>query len=71
MSDTISIFELGENIMIFELKLFCVLVFVTSGNAHGGDSGVELNIPEGMEGPVKVKVLTFPENLASSEDEEG
>ncbi|MCH89600.1 hypothetical protein A2U01_0010500 [Trifolium medium] len=41
------------------------------GNAHGGDSGVELNFPEGMEGPVKVKVLTFPENLASSEDEEG
>jgi hypothetical protein len=45
--------------------------YFIKGNAHGGDSGVELNFPEGMEGPVKVKVLTFPENLASSEDEEG
>jgi len=43
---------------------------VTSGTVHGGDSGVELKIPEGIEGPVKVKVLTFPENLAHSEDED-
>lgn len=56
--------------MIYELKLFCLLVFVTSGNVHGGDSGVELNIPEGMEGPVKVKVMTLPEHLAHSEDED-
>lgn len=50
-----------------------VCLFVISGNASapGGDTGVELNIPEGMEGPVKVKVLTFPDNLAHSEDEEG
>lgn len=52
--------------MFYELKL----VFVTSGNVHGGDSGVELNIPEGMEGPVKVKVMTLPEHLPHSEDED-
>lgn len=46
--------------------------FFIKGNAspHGGDA-MEVNIPEGMEGTVKVKVLTFSENVAHSEDEEG
>lgn len=58
---------------IYELKRFCVSCFVTSGSefAHGGDTGVDVNIPEGKNGTVKVKVLTFSENIAHSEDEEG
>ncbi|XP_027338686.1 uncharacterized protein LOC113852574 [Abrus precatorius] len=42
-----------------------------NANTHGGDTDVEVNSPEGMEGTVKVKVLTFSENVAHSEDEEG
>ena len=45
--------------------------YFIEGNAHGGESGVEFNIPEGVEGKVKVKVITSPENLSPSEDEEG
>lgn len=58
--------------MIYELKLFCLLCLldlVNSGTIHDGDSGVELNIPEGIEGPVKVKVMTLLEHLPYSEDE--
>ncbi|KAL1321137.1 hypothetical protein HN51_065872 [Arachis hypogaea] len=38
--------------------------------ADGGDTDVELNKPEGMEGMVKVKVLTISDTVAH-EDEEG
>lgn len=50
-----------------------MLVFPTSDNepTNGGDTGMELNIPEAMEGTVKVKVLAISENVALSEDEEG
>ncbi|KAE9608089.1 hypothetical protein Lalb_Chr08g0231821 [Lupinus albus] len=50
-----------------------MLVFFTSEleSARGGDTGMELNIPEGMEDTVKVKVLTIPGSVAHSEDEEG
>ncbi|CAJ1975854.1 unnamed protein product [Sphenostylis stenocarpa] len=34
------------------------------------DTDVEINNPDGREGTVKVKVLTFSENVAFSEDEE-
>ncbi|MED6218839.1 hypothetical protein PIB30_030282 [Stylosanthes scabra] len=46
--------------------------FFIDENAHadGGDTGVELNKPEGMEGPVKVKVITISDPVAH-EDEEG
>ena len=59
--------------MIDELTQFFVLVFVPSENehVHGGDTGVDVNIPEGMEGAVKVKVLPISDNVAHSEDEEG
>jgi hypothetical protein len=70
MSDAICIFVVGENIDIFMSSKCFVCFSVTSGTVHGGDSGVELKIPEGIEGPVKVKVLMFPENLAHSEDED-
>ncbi|XP_057431684.1 uncharacterized protein LOC130724475 [Lotus japonicus] len=45
--------------------------YFLQGNApaHSGESGVELNLPE--EGTVKVKVITFSDNVANSEDEEG
>ncbi|OIV98394.1 hypothetical protein TanjilG_16721 [Lupinus angustifolius] len=40
-------------------------------SARGGDTGVDLNIPDGMEDTVEVKVLKTPGNVAHSEDEEG
>ncbi|KAL6523691.1 hypothetical protein OROGR_017295 [Orobanche gracilis] len=39
-------------------------------SARSGDTGMELNIPEGVEGTVKGKVLIIPGNVAHSEDEE-
>ncbi|RDY09868.1 hypothetical protein CR513_05696 [Mucuna pruriens] len=37
----------------------------------GEDTDMEVHSPDGMEGTVKLKVLTFSENVAPSEDEEG
>jgi len=64
---------MGRNIVIYELKQFCVLVFFTSENesTDGEDTDIEINGPDGTNGTVKVKVLTFSENVAHSEDEEG
>ncbi|KAL1335428.1 hypothetical protein HN51_064322 [Arachis hypogaea] len=42
-----------------------------NASPHGGDTGLELNSPETMDMSVQVKVLTFPENITLSEDEEG
>ncbi|OIV97410.1 hypothetical protein TanjilG_16171 [Lupinus angustifolius] len=40
-------------------------------SARDGDTDMELNIPEGTEDTVKVKVPTIPGSAAHSEDEEG
>ncbi|CAL0320314.1 unnamed protein product [Lupinus luteus] len=40
-------------------------------SARGGDTGMELDIPEEVEDTVKVKVPTIPGSVAHSEDEEG
>lgn len=40
-------------------------------STHAEDTDVEINSQDGMEGTVKVKVLTFSGNVAQSEDEEG
>ncbi|TKY72762.1 hypothetical protein E2542_SST01507 [Spatholobus suberectus] len=47
--------------------------FFIDGNepTDGEDTDMEISSPDGMEGTVKVKVLTFSENVAQSEDEEG
>ncbi|KAL2340543.1 hypothetical protein Fmac_008483 [Flemingia macrophylla] len=42
-----------------------------SDSTDGEDTDMEVNSPDRMEGTVKVKVLTFSENVAQSEDEEG
>ncbi|XP_061361971.1 uncharacterized protein LOC133305746 [Gastrolobium bilobum] len=62
-----------ESLSVATLRGWPSSNFFIKGNesAQGGDSGLEINIPEGMEGTVKVKVLTFSDNLAHSEDEEG
>ncbi|CAK8531888.1 unnamed protein product [Lathyrus sativus] len=59
-----------ESLSLSSLRGWPSSNYFIKGNVHGGDSGVELNIPEGMEGPVKVKVMTLPEHLAHSEDED-
>lgn len=63
-------FENDESPSISSLRGWPSSNYFIKGTVHGGDSGVELKIPEGIEGPVKVKVLTFSENLAHSEDED-
>ena len=63
--------HLDESLTLSSLRGWPSSNYFIKGNAHGGDSGAELNVPEEMEGKVKVKVMSFPENLASSEDEEG
>ncbi|XP_020221884.1 uncharacterized protein LOC109804465 [Cajanus cajan] len=40
-------------------------------STDGENTDMEIKSPDGMEGTVKVKVLTFSENVAQSEDEEG
>ncbi|KAL5158327.1 hypothetical protein HKD37_15G042829 [Glycine soja] len=40
-------------------------------STDGEDTDIEINGPDGTNGTVKVKVLTFSENVAHSEDEEG
>lgn len=64
-------FEVGEKYNDLTV-LLCVCLWI-SGDAsgHGEDTGVDVNIPEGVEGSVKVKVFTFSENVVPSEDEEG
>jgi len=63
---------LGENTVIYELKQFHVLVILTSESESSDeeDTDVEVTSQEGRERTVKVKVLTFSENVAHSEDEE-
>ena len=52
--------------MIYELKQLCRLVFFTSKNEYtdGEDTDIEINGPNGTNETVKVKVLTFSENVA-------
>jgi len=65
-------FGLGENTVIYKLKQFHVLVFLTSENesTDDEDTDVEVSSRDVGDRTVKVKVLTFSENVAQSEDEE-
>lgn len=51
------------------LEVLYAHIFVASGK-ESCNADVELNGPEEMGVRVQVKVLTYPENVAKSEDEE-
>jgi len=65
-------FGLGENSVIYKLKQFHVVVFLTAENESSDDDDTEMEVSstDGRERTVKVKVLTFSENVAHSEDED-
>lgn len=65
-------FELGENSVIYKLKQFHVVVYLTSENESSDEEDTEMEVisTDGRERTVKVKVLTLSENVAHSEDEE-